>query len=541
MLHLNEVLIDDPGFLDRVNVINLKIDQTPLIIRKHAGSLTFWGREGREQIGLIKRTGMNLYEQAIEHISSRDWSSIPNGSEVHMELFDSRLPSVITYSKPPKNNLIMSLLVQDGEILPSGNTTDALEVGFQPVVWNDIHGKLTNRQKKAIKNADDDVGFAELLDQFAATPFSSARSFILHDFGTTQHEGLVLMTTDNRLAKIVNPAFTAAHKSQSRCCAYTDILTHMMYQHFPACADRIYSKLPFHKSSSETERDQEYIKFIERLCLEMVTYQGELFNHVLRGLEGSENRFCHINYANISVEFFQFINKYWWLEDLFRIMLFEFDAPNKRFPAAVKIYRENTYQTIMNALTARGIVRNTSPWLESIFPFNLKSVPKPSGRLATLLPGRLQPPHAGHYEPLKAVANPVVALITGQGTTAPKSPFSVEIREEMIKKLIPGVEIILADRGYIPTILVEMRQRGLEPNVILAGEDRIADYRRQISKLNWYLLTSKKFNVQFVEMERTGSGTAVRKAITTNDKTAFRKLMPRKLWIYWDQLREQCK
>ena len=531
MQYLTEALQSNPDFLNEVRFVNVKIDQTPLIIRKHNNDLTFWGRGGRKRIGFVKRTGMDMYEKPIQHIWKSNWQDLPNGLEIHTEIFDSRLPTAVQYGNALPGTLILSLVVQDGQIMSpeaSAAVANTLNIMSQPVTWVgpvDVH-KASVCYRWMAGQCTSSFRFEDLIDLLGPIPS------VVETLRPSMHEGLVF-ATDTDMAKVVNPAFQASHRRSSD--PYLDVLTHLMYTHMtPEAASCVIHLtllgnpvMPFG-----------YVTFAENMVKAYVQTYGELFDHLLRGLR--PQKFSRINQNNVSQELIDICRQYRWAEDLFRLVLFEFNLPNRRFALQVKAHRKPLHQVITDMLGRYNLIEPTdiSSWVSDVFPFKLDDVPRPASRPAALMVGRCQPFHSGHLRLLKGVECPVVALVTGKHLNK-RSPFPFELRKEMINVVIPGAEVIPADDAYVPTICLEMRRRGLESTLVLAGDDRIHDYKRQISKLNWYLPPSKRFNTRFQVTERTGSGTDVRASLmggTAEDRKAFRKMMPRNLWKYWDTL-----
>ena len=157
-----------------------------------------------------------------------------------------------------------------------------------------------------------------------------------------------------------------------------------------------------------------------------------------------------------------------------------------------------------------------------------------------LFSGRMQPIHKGHEAILKSMNNPVVALVKGKKSSEDKvrNPLSAEYQEKLIKKLLPGVKVIIVDTGYIPEINNELRKEGLETIRIYAGEDRFKGYQGQIKSFNSQMPEEKQMSVTYKKTERLASATDVRNAIKSDDIEAFKSLMPKKLHKEWDDMRK---
>lgn len=166
-----------------------------------------------------------------------------------------------------------------------------------------------------------------------------------------------------------------------------------------------------------------------------------------------------------------------------------------------------------------------------------------------LFMGRFQPLHKGHATVVGRMKNPIVALVKGgkSSQNKEKNPLSLKDQARLIKKAYPKAIVIEVATGYIPTIALEMRKKGMNITAIWAGEDRRASYTKQLESFD------KKNPDEALNMEfkptynpdgaRIGgtSATIVRNAIRAGDKKEFLKHMPKKLHGEWDFLRKKIK
>jgi hypothetical protein len=97
---------------------------------------------------------------------------------------------------------------------------------------------------------------------------------------------------------------------------------------------------------------------------------------------------------------------------------------------------------------------------------------------------------------------------------------------------------MVASTGYLPKIISQLREKGLEPDTIYAGADRIAGYKKQIEDANAKMDPEYRYHIEFKEAERVTSATAVRNAIRSNDEAEFKKNMPKELWGEFETLRK---
>ena len=153
-----------------------------------------------------------------------------------------------------------------------------------------------------------------------------------------------------------------------------------------------------------------------------------------------------------------------------------------------------------------------------------------------LIIGRFQPLHLGHFNVIKNMTNPVIAVIRGNKTSNDKNrnPIPEQYQEQLIRYVFPDVPIIMIlGEGYIPSIINTAIEKGFAIQRVFAGADRINDYKRQVSQANERVLTNKStfplISVDFVVSDRFTSASTVRDVIRNNDIDTFRTLMPLEL------------
>lgn len=108
-----------------------------------------------------------------------------------------------------------------------------------------------------------------------------------------------------------------------------------------------------------------------------------------------------------------------------------------------------------------------------------------------LVPGRLNPPHAGHkrlFQHALAESDFVfVVIIQGEksGTDLVRNPLSFELKKEIINKMSPRVHVMRFSTANIPAITTEILSSNLFFSneyhfSIYAGSDRVSQYANQI-------------------------------------------------------------
>ena len=91
-------------------VINIKIDQSSLVVMYDGDALRFFGRGGKKEIDEVHLIGSDVYKNAIEYIKSKDYQHLPKNVKFYLENFNDRLQTQMKYSKKPKNSLIISFV-----------------------------------------------------------------------------------------------------------------------------------------------------------------------------------------------------------------------------------------------------------------------------------------------------------------------------------------------------------------------------------------------------------------------------------------------
>ncbi|MGB9591297.1 MAG: hypothetical protein ACPL1K_02130, partial [Candidatus Kryptoniota bacterium] len=169
-----------------------------------------------------------------------------------------------------------------------------------------------------------------------------------------------------------------------------------------------------------------------------------------------------------------------------------------------------------------------------------KEYPKPGSKKVQLFMGRMQPIHIGHKKIIDSMDNPVIVVVKGGKSSEDrtKNPLSADYQIQLIKKVAPHAEIMTVSTGFLPKIITQLREKGMEPDTIFAGADRIEGYKKQIDDANARMDPEYRYNVKFKETDRLTSATTVRNAIRANDEAGFRKNMPKELWGEFETLRK---
>ena len=160
---------------------------------------------------------------------------------------------------------------------------------------------------------------------------------------------------------------------------------------------------------------------------------------------------------------------------------------------------------------------------------------------AQLLLGRFQPFHNGHLRIVNAMKNPVISVVKGAKSSQDKkvNPFDVDTQLTLIKSSVkPTVRVITSPSGYLPDIIKQFADLGINVTEVWCGTDRLETYKKQIERAG---LVDR---VDIVEIDRAAdseSATAVREAIAEGNSDKFKKLMPQHTWHMFLQLRDILK
>lgn len=163
----------------------------------------------------------------------------------------------------------------------------------------------------------------------------------------------------------------------------------------------------------------------------------------------------------------------------------------------------------------------------------------------TVILGRFQPPTAGHVKIIdqakKHGNNVVIAIVRGKKTDPARQPFKFDLQEKMFKKILPsGGSVIEIGTGFIGEFIDVLRKKGMEPVVLMAGTDRVKTYQTQIKSYTDKLNLDKDFKVDEVKRgDEDVSATKVRNALKADDESTFKKMMPKPLHGFYDELKRK--
>jgi len=152
---------------------------------------------------------------------------------------------------------------------------------------------------------------------------------------------------------------------------------------------------------------------------------------------------------------------------------------------------------------------------------------KMKGNNGALYLGKFRILSSAHYKIIKdafaVYDHVVVAVVTSAETKDTK-----DLRERMLKAAFPKLEIVHTNNGNLFTI---MNKSSSNINVVLAGSDRVASYRK---------ILEKNPDLRVREIPRTDediSATKIVQAIREDNINSFKEMTPKEVWSFYEELR----
>jgi hypothetical protein len=317
--------------------INMKVDTSAFIINKDNDELKYFGREGQQEIDKIKRAGSNIWEPSIEHIEKQQWEKLPNGITIATEMFNPKISTLIKWDKPPKGGMIISWIKMNGKTVPLDDriykdTAKLLKIAPPPVIFA---GKLSTKQKKSmlalITDPSSKTGeefTKEILGLFAP----SKDIDFLYNSGFI--EGVVFYFADGSTGKITDKLFTdkIMDKSGDKSSEFHELLSQTAYDNLNwAFKSVTENKRSMKKIMLHDDKDDRYIAFITALTGTIVQRVAKDMGKVDEFKDDvEEHRYSNITKSIIPKGMTRLKSKYWWSEDLFRILLYGLRKEKKR-------------------------------------------------------------------------------------------------------------------------------------------------------------------------------------------------------------------
>lgn len=524
--------------------VSIKIDTSAFVIMRDGNTIRYFGREGREEIDLNKRSVNAMYESFISHIESSNWKALPDRHKIYTELFLDNLPSIIKYSKKPKNNLIISYITDSGgKILKPDNplvnkVANILDIAPSPVIFS---GKMPSSAKSKLKDyAQTGVhGFPTFMEFVFSlfVPPKELKWLVADGF-----EGVVLYfgSSDSPvMAKLVDPGFTSQiidKKSSVSDESYYTMLSNEIWSMCRPLMPWIEKIIPEIASGKRKMTGAtKFLQFCGALSGQIVNQYGKKLAQKLADHEDEVigSRFFQLTPSLVPKGIVTLSSRFWFAQDVFSILVNGLRNMKTRVnpKTGLDSSRKDLINKIISALDQNGIAAKSNITAEALALLNEVSKDQ-----LTIIPGRFQPFHLGHQKMSQGTKGyPVYVIIKGAKSSADKekNPFTVEQQKAFIKKAMGSrAGVAIATTAYIPALVeaIEAEMKGKVVEVI-AGADRIADYQRQVSKLEL------RDQISFSQAGRFASATDVRNAIKAGDVATFKKLMPSALHSEYEKMR----
>lgn len=363
--HLSDLLKKENGntflvdLLSKHVVVSVKVDSSAFVVMNDSGTLRFYGRNGAQEIDLVKRSTMNIYEAAIAHIRSMPWKRLPSGVKFFFEMFDDNLNPIIKYASKPKNNLILlfakkgsSLLRVDDPLLTS--VANLLQVSPPPILFN---GELNAKQISEI------LQFASMPTEQRIKQFGQQNfvKFILSVFLPKPEvawliengmEGVVFFFGKDREPtpfKVVDPGFT------------DKILNKMgdFSGFYKAFGEALYPLViaetqKFLKSSQKPQKprnpQQAFINIAVKITNDILNSKG---HYLITTLEPFREMVTSRRFASVSHSLLgsSLLKEFWFGEDVYRFVVNALARPKLKTDAKTGLTA--TYKATLNDLHAQ--------------------------------------------------------------------------------------------------------------------------------------------------------------------------------------------
>tara|TARA_B110000503_G_scaffold141738_1_gene236166 strand:- start:913 stop:2070 length:1158 start_codon:yes stop_codon:yes gene_type:complete len=329
--------------------INLKIDTSSMIVKKESTGLKYYNREMKQEIDKVVRAGSDIREKFIDHLETTNWSKLPNDIIIATEIYNPKISTIIKWDKAPRNGMIISWIKLGGKSLPLNDplydkVSDILEITPPPVIHS---GLLNTKQKdlinKLVENPDiiSGAGFAsEMLSVFTLKP---AHAYLAGNF----IEGIVIYTESGQVYKLTDTMFTVTNmdKNGDKSNDFYELISGTAYNNLDTAINSILNnKLSMKKVMAFSNKESRYIQFISALT-------GSIIAKVARDMgkveeykaSVEENRYSSVSAALIPTGMNKLIKKYWYAEDLFRILLYGIRKEKTRIhkPSGLTLDRKN--------------------------------------------------------------------------------------------------------------------------------------------------------------------------------------------------------
>lgn len=581
------------NFIDMLKnrvLVTEKIAAPSFYMRRGTDGFEFFKSGKSEELDIVDRTTMSLYETGINHLQSLSTSQkekLPRDFKFGFEYLPELGLSDIEYDKVPENFLILTHIqeintnngkikktISDPSIL--NKWADVLEVQGPSVVFD---GYLEQSQRESLIDILEmsDRDFSETYDyddNSEKTSFTNAM-FKLFDnarIATTlqndlnkEVEALIVNFIDGK--KIESFKFedfkkevNSADRDSSHMYQITiaDLLEHMIQVDFKEI------------QLTEENSDKRYIEMM-----------SVLFNGYI---DKNSSKFVGVNFESAefsSAESFKLNTKYIQnektlklvenrvLSELFKIMLGTFrkkrtkttDIINQDMLDRMNEIIEKIEEAIFVQSADENAIFNYQNFMlhnriKSSVNLNeaLKLDQTEQGKeLVNMFVGRFQPFTLGHAKVLEALHKengyPVVVLLVKSKNPKRKKgdefskPYDTDTQIEMfnnVKKQYKFLkDILIVPTGGIDTIFNALRPK-YEPVLWGTGTDRLKSYGYQVNNDSYRDQLNCRADFKLFEIKRTDdniSATKVRNSMLDGDEKLFQSMTPKSIHTMYDDLK----
>lgn len=155
--------------------------------------------------------------------------------------------------------------------------------------------------------------------------------------------------------------------------------------------------------------------------------------------------------------------------------------------------------------------------------FYLKSLP---GNNGSLVIGKFRILTNGHVKMIKQAIQESDEVVIGV-VTGSRTKNSNDLRVRMVNRVFPNIKIIELSSGNLFTAF---KKADININQIFAGSDRVADYRKMLSKAP---------GIEVKEIHRTNSDISATKVIDNiHSFDFFKENTPKEIWDYYHEIKD---
>lgn len=553
------------GLLGKYVVITEQIQGARLMCQRVGDELSYFKKTNTE-IDRVERSLMVFYESGIEYLDSISEATIkqmPENYVFNFLYFPSNSPVDIQYDRKPKNNLMLNSIfvktdsgnirkvITDTRVL--NEWASKLNVNKPPVIFE---GKLKDTQLNALhsmlsydnfKGQFEDVTFCQ---KFLSIMNSALKSSILMNDLEKNVEGYVFKVVQPGKPsihyKLNNPKLERVHKEKREA---SDI-----YQLTVLDIIEYAFKHDFEKSTLvEKDSDMRYIELMSDIFNKYIKENA----HKFVGLEFEKPEFANSEVFNLNTKFITSIETRKYLEnenlqDLYKIFLATF---RKRRKSPTSLFTETTIQTINEIVDRIENKVTTMQKEDSLFTFKdwknkvvnegaIVSNTKPGRKKVNFFIGRFQPFTLGHAKVFKRLYEVnklpvVVCLVRGSKPDPQRRPFDADIQQAMFAAMQKEYKFLEASfvipNGFVGSVVDALRP-AYEPVVWGTGTDRADSYQNMIDKYKDDMNTPEMAIEIIKRTDANISATKVRNALLINDEKTFKKMTPKSVHKFYEQL-----